>query len=428
MIKTVADLLEQLREKEAGILAKQAVKHGPTIGSMYEGLTKDVLGRAIPPNLGLAVTSGFVVDSCGNRSKQADCMVTCGPGEGIPYTDGADVHIDDVVAVIEVKKNLYSSDLESGYWNLASLRVLDTDGSSRSIHLLRDAFQSITRHAYPEDKEQLEAYSDQIQMIFHALAVDLMYPARIIFGYNGFASENSLRESFARLLDRGIPDNPAKRLSPARLPVLICCGSRILFKANGMPFHAPLQDDGFWPIYSSTTINPLEMLLEVVWTRLSYEGRLSGEVFEGSDVAVAAHRFLDVHPLKLPTSWGWEYRYCGKLPKRLDGLRNEVRWEPTLIDHVQQAILLRAQEDGFVDLSAEDNVSYLNDNGYTPETMTESLNALGLAARVGDHLRLLKEDCAIVMMPDGRIAVGEDSSGQLTNWIMEEEAKRKGTA
>jgi len=43
MIKTVADFLNHLREKENEALKKQDIKHPPTIGDMYEGLTKQIL-------------------------------------------------------------------------------------------------------------------------------------------------------------------------------------------------------------------------------------------------------------------------------------------------------------------------------------------------------------------------------------------------
>jgi len=426
MIKTVAEFLEQLREKEAGILANQDVKHAPTIGCMYEGLTRDVLGRAIPPSLGLAVTSGFVVDASDNRSKQVDCMVTCGPGKGIPYTDGQDVDIDNVIAVVEVKKNLYSSDLDSGYSNLASLRPLDTAGAGRSIGLLRDAFQGITRYVYPETREELRAYPNEIQLIFHSLAVDNMYPARVIFGYNGFATENGLRESFAGYINKGSNEAPVKGFGPARLPWLICCGSHMLFKINGMPFHRPLSDDGFWPIYASLTGNPLEMLLEIVWTRLTYEGRLTKTVFEGSDIAIGAHRFLDVRREHAHGGWAWRYRYVGCLPEELENASMEVHWQPALIDEVQQAVIVRTSGEGYLDLSDQNVVRDLAENGYTPDEMVKSLNKLGLAARVGDELRMLTTECATVMMPDGRIAAGENSSGQLVRWVEEEEARRKG--
>jgi hypothetical protein len=53
MITTLAALLEAMRTTEAKVLRKHDIKHGPTIGNMYEGLTRKILSRAIPDELGV---------------------------------------------------------------------------------------------------------------------------------------------------------------------------------------------------------------------------------------------------------------------------------------------------------------------------------------------------------------------------------------
>ena len=47
MIKTIADLLRELMVKEAAELDEEPVKHGPTIGAMYEGLARDILDTTL---------------------------------------------------------------------------------------------------------------------------------------------------------------------------------------------------------------------------------------------------------------------------------------------------------------------------------------------------------------------------------------------
>ena len=49
MIETVSDLLEQIRDKGIQqIIEKDSdVKHGPTIDNIYEGLTKEMLNKAV---------------------------------------------------------------------------------------------------------------------------------------------------------------------------------------------------------------------------------------------------------------------------------------------------------------------------------------------------------------------------------------------
>ena len=74
MITSFAAFLESLQAKEAAILAEENVKHAPTIGDMYEGLTKELLERAIPPNLGLRLVDGFVIGVDGKPGNQIDAL------------------------------------------------------------------------------------------------------------------------------------------------------------------------------------------------------------------------------------------------------------------------------------------------------------------------------------------------------------------
>lgn len=51
MINTIKDLLESLRLQGINeISAFSDIKHGPTIGDMYEGLTKEMMDKAIFKN------------------------------------------------------------------------------------------------------------------------------------------------------------------------------------------------------------------------------------------------------------------------------------------------------------------------------------------------------------------------------------------
>ena len=69
MINTVVDLLESFRTQEVKLLDQQGIQHGPSIGSMYEGLTHSILNRAVFENLDLRVVQGFIMNPEGNQSK-----------------------------------------------------------------------------------------------------------------------------------------------------------------------------------------------------------------------------------------------------------------------------------------------------------------------------------------------------------------------
>lgn len=56
MINTIKDLIESLRNQGISEVSTFLdIKHGSTIGDMYEGLTKDLMNKAIFKNLGLKV-------------------------------------------------------------------------------------------------------------------------------------------------------------------------------------------------------------------------------------------------------------------------------------------------------------------------------------------------------------------------------------
>jgi hypothetical protein len=104
MITPFSAILRRLKLKEQAILSTQNITHGPTIGDMYEGLTHDVLSRAIPSSAGLRLVEGFVVGPDKTLSPQIDCMLVRGDGEQIPYTDHHKWPVKDVIAVFEIKK------------------------------------------------------------------------------------------------------------------------------------------------------------------------------------------------------------------------------------------------------------------------------------------------------------------------------------
>ena len=106
MIRKVSDILNGFIDEEKRKLGLFELNHAPTIGRMYEGLTNEVLNKAIPPKLNLRIESGVIFDDTGTMTGQIDCMLVKGDGIQIPYTDLYKWHIKDVIAVFEVKKTL----------------------------------------------------------------------------------------------------------------------------------------------------------------------------------------------------------------------------------------------------------------------------------------------------------------------------------
>lgn len=390
---------------------------------MYEGLTEDLLNRAIPPSLGVDVTSGFITDSHGTLSEELDCMVVLGKGEPIPFTSKSKYVIDDVVAVIQVKKNLYSSGIQDGISNLYSVTNFDNTRSKHSL-MLRDAFQSITRQPFPST-ETVERLPIEMQMIYHTLVLELFYPVRIIFGYNGFKSHAKFRQSFAKFLFSKIETGEMNETRPAALPTLIVCNRYSLVKMNGMPYIPVLENGSVWPFYCSTSMNPMKPLLELIWTRLSYEDRLSSSVFDDDKYADPFIRFIDLKYSPRGKRIGAEYQVTEVSIEVLEAEPVYKEWEPAFLDVCQFSIINALCHEQSVDVTDRQFIDFLNQNGYNVDQMVQSLNDMGLAALDGTHLVLLTRGCACVILPDKRCVAAENVSGQLSRWVDEYMRKNK---
>ncbi len=191
MIETVADLLLELKNREVDLFKKyDIISHAPTIGEMYEGLSKTILKQTIFKDLNLKVSSGFIINQEKQISEQIDCMLVVGDGDEIPQTNDEIFPIAQVIAVIQVKKNLYSNDLISSHKNLLSVTKLVEEQTEEEYHniLLKDIFRSICQRELPS-KDELPKLSIDLQYIYDVLLLEAFYPCQIIWGYNGFATE-----------------------------------------------------------------------------------------------------------------------------------------------------------------------------------------------------------------------------------------------
>lgn len=86
MIDSVAQLLEGILATQLPILGEESkrLQNPGMIGDMYEGLTRDLMERAVFDGLGLRIAKGKIRNSAGDLSRQIDCMIVVGGGEPIP--------------------------------------------------------------------------------------------------------------------------------------------------------------------------------------------------------------------------------------------------------------------------------------------------------------------------------------------------------
>ena len=130
MIKTIAELLKEFVNGEKLALNRYNIKHRPTIGSMYEGLTQELVNRSIFEGLNLNVTTQSFIDGC---DTEFDVILSEGEGSPIPYTNSFKFKPSQVIAVIQVKKTLTCQELKNSYENLVETHSQLLENLSKAI-------------------------------------------------------------------------------------------------------------------------------------------------------------------------------------------------------------------------------------------------------------------------------------------------------
>ncbi len=429
MINTISDFLLQLKNKEIEVLKKyDIIKHPGLIGSMYEGLTKDLLDKAVFKGLNLKVSSGKIKNMLTQElSAEIDCMIVIGDGENIPYTDKYIYDSKKVIAVIQVKKNLFSKDIKDSFENLRSV-VKTTefkDGEKYHMSLLRNAYTNICKEELPR-RNELNSIPMDRQMIYHTLLLEAFYPVRIVWGYNGFSSEHSLREAFYKFLEENLSDDSVKKtgFGPLNFPSLIICDKYTLLKSNGMPFAYPIVDDKWWLLYASSFENPLYFLLELIWTRLEHMFEINSEIY-GEDLKVdQMHGYLATKYTEINKLKGWTYMYIEADKKKLEEPLIHAEWAPVYLNKTQFVAINKLCINPINYKTDKGFISFIKSEGYNMDVFIAELKTTGLVQIKNGTIDLITEQCATGITNEGKFYAGENVSGRVTRWLTNF-AKRK---
>ncbi len=418
MIDNVAQILKGIMDEESKKLDIFKLKHAPTIGKMYEGLTSNILEKSIPINLNLQVVNGVIYNELGQMSGEIDCMLVKGNGEQIPYTQSYKWHIKNVVAVFEVKKTLYKNDLTDSFEHLrgvlynytSNIDSLDNTQTFDASNALR-AFAETTGVVAPSH-DNIKQLPFEQEIIYHTLLVEQISPLRIVIGYNGYKSEYSLREAFSNFLSDNLE---VKGFGINSFPNLIISGDYSLVKMNGQPYSVPMQND-FWDFYTSSRVNPVLLILELLWTRLSINDDIGN--FWGEDLSNEIFApFLSGVIRKVNDKYGWEYKYK-KIKKELLSTQPESsEWEPTYVSNTKFVIFERLCNGENEQIDNINLLNFLKEENENPDIFFQSLVQTGLVAIQNKKLELVTKQCQCVILPNGKYAVAENNSGRFTNWI-----------
>jgi len=424
VIKTVGDLLQVLKQKEEKRMRSfMPIPHAPTIGAMYEGATKQLLNMAVFEGLGLTVSSGFIKNSRNEISRQIDCMVTVGTGTRIPNTDDSVFGVSDVIAIVEVKKNLYGRELENAMdWSRDFQRRIMEPPASQQIDLLRDAWRGITGTELPE-RGKVPTLPYYLEMIYHALVEEFSSPLRVFIGYEGYVNEYGFRKGLidylGGLIERGRQDLGGHR----SLPDVMICRDASIFKLNGMPYPGPLREDGFWLYMGSRGVDPLHVLLEFLWTRLSYKFVISSNIFGEDIVREGVNTLLMMKVVQQGDRGGWAYEYIEAPEEKLnEGILDEP-WEPAEVSDIEGFVLLTLYKKQTIREDDPDFVSFITSKGADPKNVIDSLCKKGLIYHQDGIIGYLTDECVVIFLPDGRAVAGENKSGRMGRWMLKHQAE-----
>lgn len=412
MINTFHDLLQAFKDKGVSEIEPYLnIGHNPIIGDMYEGLTKNIMERSIFKGLDLHVVSGKITNDLGNLSKQIDCMIVKGKGKKLPFSDNFIYNIKDVIAIIEVKKKLFSKELSDAYDNLYSVVNIETFEKELNFKIFRDAFESMSKIKLPK-RDDLETLSENSKMLYHNLLAECILPIRVAFGYDGYNSEYSLRKNFVEYIEKQCKSNAVNnKMNPLNLPNLVIVKENSLVKTNGMPFVGSTDEDSFCWI-ASYRKNPLLIFLELLWTRLTYYFDIPSDIF-GEDLILQS-----LAPLLL-VKWTKErviYDVIQYSDSTLASLGDDIEWEPIKLSNSEYRLLdlLSQREELYINQELEKILKLDNEN---LEEIIKKLNINRLVCCEDDTIKFLTKECKVVIFPDGNCYAADDFDGRFTKWI-----------
>lgn len=424
MIQDVAALLKAFQEKEIEAIQRSGITHAPTIGAQYEGVSSSVIKMMIPSELELQVVSGFVEGVDGTLSGQIDGMLVRGVGTPIPSVSGQyKWPIKDVLAVLEVKKTLFGSDLSDAHDQLQSVMALFWDYQKTitpedgiNISAPRYVYSQILGEPAPVGK-QFDVLPFDKTALHEMLRMDHVAPVRIILGYSGFKTEHTLRQGFLKFLGKH-PLTPG--FGGSALPSLIVCGKNSIIKTNGQPFYfQPWK--GRYLVYASSSHSPILWILNLILTRISHFH--DAPRWYGRDLSI--DRFAPLlwgKAIDNGTHQGWEYWEHPGSNGNLETQPTQTteEWQPTQISESQSILLQLVGNDGILKTNLLAAMSTIQVDAGQTIALIDDLRAKRLVGWDGDTLVFLTQRCSTVITKDGFL-VHDLIDERLAEWMAKSE-------
>lgn len=198
-------------------------------------------------------------------------------------------------------------------------------------------------------------------------------------------------------------------------------------KGNALPWGVPMTDGWWHLLFTSGKIGRGRAILEVIWSRLNHLGMVGPDVF-GDDRKVDAWNLLLSAKFHANPN-GWEYTLLPAKPPRavrsVNAVKVSASWEPARLTTEEAVLVTWLCKNDELDLDKPPSDA-------PPRKQLEALlhrlastGLVGPVAGAPSRYRLLTTECGVVCMPDGTSVAGDNSSGRLTRWVLEQQANRK---
>lgn len=415
----LSELLRKIRDREKAVFDECQIKHAPTIGKMYEGLTKELLNQSKLDEYGVKVVSGFMQVGT-ELSGQIDCMIVVGEGTPVPQTDEFIYPIHQVLAVIEVKKNLLSTEMADAYDHLnGTLRLsrLDYQRQEDEDTLVfstgRPAAEFMCLFGEPAPRyEESRFLAPHKRVVYHTLVRERLTPVRIAIGYNGYKSEQNFRSGIDRLYE-----NKANKqgYGVINMPSLMISDGFSVIKTNGLPYRGLWSEELGWAWLASSSSNPLLLMLELLYDRI--ELALGVTVDRGQDLLEEIlHPLIFAKPVQTEQDVGWSYTVItAPLPNDEPQYR---KWAPLETSYILTELLALLSKHG--ELATDDPALTALKRRYTPETIHELVQPL-LEARLlfsnNGKFSIGPAGLAVARVKD-KWYCGSNAGGRFEQWIV----------
>lgn len=409
MIKDASELLQQFMAAERRVVDGIPMDHMPTLGSAYEAIVKEGINQkfVIPNGIGLTVVSGFVSVGGTMLKQQLDCMLVDGEGTRYGRTEQFIYPIEQVLCILEVKKTLGKGDLLDAMDHLGAIKraasdflgtLIEEGRLTADLSALRIHYSQISGLVAPASVAEINRMEPEQGILFHSLLVDHLAPAMVILGFDGYRTEEGLREAFISILESRV--GAGGGFGIPSLPSLVLASEFSLVKANGMPYICKWPDSD-WMAVASVRSNPARMLLEIIWTKIGLHYGIAMPWNDGLDME-NLYPLLTASPHVQEDAAGWRYELFERKEKTLR-VRPDVIWRPAVMSATAMTTLnLLMFRGGFVRSDDEDLNGYLQGkHGQTLEVVLAELIGTGYFMREGRFVRPIHPATMMLKLDDG---------------------------